>query len=374
VLVEGDSINQIVEWLGAWRRGERTVGPVPFDWAWRGAAVGLVLVLVAGRLVLDTGSASVSAAPRPVATRVDPRDVAANEAGKIVVLAYHRVGDPSVAPDLTISPADFRGQLEYLYANGYHPINFRDLLEDRIDVPAGKTPVVLTFDDSSDSQFTIVERDGRLAPDPDGAVGIIAGFHADHPDWPMRATFFVLPAARPPNNLFGQPELAEGKLRYLVDNGMEVANHTLWHADLAAVSGSQVQEQLGMATEAIERLVPDYDVVSLALPYGNYPADESLLRAGSHDGVPYALEGAAEIVGGPSYPPGDVRFDPFHVPRVQAEPGKGLVGDVFHHFEEHPEERYVSDGDPGTVAFPLGAGDHLDRAALTSAGLAVVEY
>ena len=163
----------------------------------------------------------------------DPASVGANEAGFVMVLEYHRVGgDPYFAPEWTISTEEMRRELEYLYENDYFPVNFRDLLRGTMDVPAGKTPVVLTFDDSSDTQFTMVREGGEWVPDPHGAVGVLTDFHREHPDWPLRATFFVLPAADPPNNLFGQPELEEEKLRFLVENGMEVGTHTLWHADL----------------------------------------------------------------------------------------------------------------------------------------------
>lgn len=101
----------------------------------------------------------------------------------MMVLEYHRVGgDPYFAPEWTISTEEFRAELEYLYQNGYYPVNFRDLLEGNLDVPAGKTPVILTFDDSSDTQFTMIERNGELVPDPAGAVGVLTDFHRQHKD------------------------------------------------------------------------------------------------------------------------------------------------------------------------------------------------
>ena len=253
----------------------------------------------------------------------DPREVGANEAGQIMVLEYHRVGgDPDFAPEWTISVEDFRGQLRYLHDNDYHPVNFRDLLEHELNVPAGKTPVVLTFDDSSDVQFQMVEQAGEWVPDPASAVGVLEEFSRENPDWPLRATFFVLPAAAEPNNLFGQPELDGEKLRYLVETGMEVGNHTLYHANLATYTDEQVQEQLARAEEEIARHIPDYEVVSLSVPFGEYPLNEDLLRAGSWQGLDYELKGAAEVAGGAAYAPTDTRFDPYHVPRIQAEPQK----------------------------------------------------
>lgn len=277
----------------------------------------------------------------------------ANEAGLIMVLEYHRVGgDPDFAPEWTISPEDFRAQLEYLHEHDYHPINFRDLVGDDVDVPAGKTPVVLTFDDSSDTQFTMVREKGEWVPDPEGAVGILADFSKKNPDWPMRATFFVLPAADPPNDLFGQPNLAGKKLRYLVENGMEIGTHTLYHENLALAPPEEVRRQLALSVVEIQKHLPDYEVVTLGVPFGEYPRDIGLIKSGSHEGHDYALEGAVEVAGGATYPPGHPGFDPYRVPRIQAEPEKADLRYYFDYFEQNPGERYVSDGDPDRRTIP----------------------
>ncbi|MBA2441249.1 MAG: polysaccharide deacetylase family protein [Rubrobacter sp.] len=295
----------------------------------------------------------------------EPEAVGADESGMVMVLEYHRVGgDPGLAPDWTISPEDFRAQLELLHENDYYPINLRDLLDNRVDVPAGKTPVVLTFDDSSDTQFTMVQDGEGWVPDPDGAVGILQQFHEENPDWPMSATFFVLPEADPPNDLFGQPELAGEKLEFLVENGMEVGNHTLYHANLAQSAPEEVQRQLALANAEIQSHLPDYEVVSLSPPFGEYPQDMSLIRSGSWEGEDYEMQGAVEVAGGATVPPGHRQFDPYRIPRIQAEPHKGHLAELLAHFEANPEDRYVSDGDPETVTVPEENRDQIDGDAL----------
>ena len=93
--------------------------------------------------VAESQESTVREAAKEGRVRVNPWEVGANEAGSVMVLEYHRVGgDPGFAPDWTMSSEEFREQLEYLYTNDYYPINLRDLVENRIDVPAGKTPVV----------------------------------------------------------------------------------------------------------------------------------------------------------------------------------------------------------------------------------------
>ncbi|MDP9454481.1 MAG: polysaccharide deacetylase family protein [Actinomycetota bacterium] len=327
----------------------------------------------------DAGEAEVRAelvpAPRKEAPP-DPAAVRADESGLFAVLEYHRVGgDPSFAPEWTISPEDLWAQLEYLYRNDYHPINFRDLLKNNVEVPAGKTPVVLTFDDSSQTQFTMVRDEaGRWVPGPDGAVGVLAAFHREHPDWPMRVTWFVLPAAAEPNNLFGQPELTEKKLEFLVDAGMEIGSHTFWHANLEQSSPQEVQEQIVRMNRAIRQYIPGYSAVSLGVPFGAYPADVSLLRRGSWDGESYTLKGAADVGGGLAYPPGNRLLSPYRVPRMQAEPAKGNFASFASHFEAHPEQRFVSDGDPDTVTIPEESRVYMDAEEIKRSGKAWREY
>jgi len=314
-------------------------------------------------------------AVRTEVERPGPEEVGADESGLIMVLEYHRVGgNPHFAPEWTISPEDFRAQLEYLYEHDYHPVNFRDLVENRMDVPPGKTPVVLTFDDSSRTQFTMVEEAGEMVPHPDGAVGILAAFHEEHPDWPMRATFFVLPGADPPNDLFGQPELATEKLRYLVETGMEVGNHTLYHAYLSQSTPEQVREQLAGGVRGIQEHLPDYEVKTMSVPFGAYPEDIDLLKSGSWRGQRYAHSGAADVSGGATYPPGDRRFAPYKVPRIQAEPQKEGFSWFADYFEDNPDERYVSDGDPIRVSVPENSGRRLSDDALRQTGNKLVRY
>ena len=78
----------------------------------------------------------------------DPR---ANELGRVMILEYHKIDYPEER--WTRTPENFRRDLEALYARGYRLQSLNDLLDGKITVGAGFTPVVLTFDDSSPGQF-----------------------------------------------------------------------------------------------------------------------------------------------------------------------------------------------------------------------------
>ena len=76
-----------------------------------------------------------------------------NENGKIMVLMYHKFAKES-SDGWTRSLSDFKKDLELLYEKNYYPINMSDYIEGKIDVPYGKTPVVLTFDDGTAGQLS----------------------------------------------------------------------------------------------------------------------------------------------------------------------------------------------------------------------------
>ncbi len=82
-----------------------------------------------------------------------------NELGAIMIVEYHRIGNPERR--WTRTPAGLRRDLDLLWANGYRLISLNALIAGSIALPAGSTPVVLTFDDSSPGQFRYLERNGH---------------------------------------------------------------------------------------------------------------------------------------------------------------------------------------------------------------------
>lgn len=278
-----------------------------------------------------------------------------NELGRFPVLEYHRIDRPEAR--WTRTPENFRADLDRLWKSGYRTVPLGDLLHDRLNLPAGTTPVVLTFDDSSPGQFRFIESQGKQIIDPDCAVGILERFAAEHPGFGHAATFYVLTGAAPPNRLFNQPALAAQKLQHLASHGYEIGSHTLWHADLSKYDEATVRKQLARAQADVERAVPGYRLRSLALPLGGFPKDLSWAVSGSADGVSYQHDAVLKVAGGLSASPFDRAFDPHRLPRIQAIDSelRLWLGEL----DTHPERRFVSDGNPRTIAVPAGARDRV---------------
>lgn len=281
----------------------------------------------------------------------------ANELGRIPVLEYHLITDKNAVYERTHQ--GLRRDIEMLYQRGYRPISVSEMVDKRIDLPAGQSPVVLVFDDASPSQFRYIERNGQLEIDPTSAVGILLEFNKAHPDWRNRAVFCLLPAAQAGRSLFGDKGI-EGqktewrftKVKFLADQGFELCNHTLYHARLDR-AGAKVEEFIARGDMAIDSVVPGYKVRTFALPLGMWPHNRELAKRGSwRDAkgrtITYSYDAILEVTGGPSRSPFDPQFNRYSIPRVQVI-GDSAVVRTLNSLEKHGQ-RYVSDGDPRNVA------------------------
>jgi hypothetical protein len=309
--------------------------------------------------VLPTAVPTPAPSPTPMP---DLRALGVNELGTIPILQYHIIGDEEGRWERSYE--GFRSDLEKLYAAGYRPIALADLLDNRIDIPAGTSPVILSFDDSSPGQFRYIERDGQLVIDPDSAVGMLEEFHSRHPDWELRGVFSVLPEAEQPHKLFGQPEYEEKKLQYLVERGFELANHTWWHQRLDIVDDDEVQRQLAFAVRDIEQMVPGFKVRAFTLPLGLWPENEALAIEGSYEGASYRHDAILLVGSEPAPSPNHRAYDPLALPRVQVF--EDNLDRWLAYLDKNSDERYVSDGDPNTVTFPRHLEEQLNPQSLGS--------
>jgi hypothetical protein len=310
---------------------------------------------VAAGDVRPSQSASTPATPPPGGSGLPP-----NEMGRIPVLEYHLIGDRETM--WMVEREHFKRQLQLLYDRGYRPVTMKEVIDKKIDLPMGFSPVVFTFDDASPEQFSWIERDGKRVIDPNSAVGIWMAFHEKHPDWSNKAVFCTLSGAGEGHNFFGdknikgqKTEWRHEKVKWLADQGFEICNHTLWHAQLSKYPDAFVQEQIARGQMSIDSAVPGYKVRTFALPQGLWPKNRPLAWKGSWTDpksgktVSYDYDVVLEVAGGPARSPYDPKFNPKSTPRV-----------IVHHDEleklveqlDKNRSRYVSDGDPSKVTAP----------------------
>ena len=280
-----------------------------------------------------------------------------NELGEIMILMYHEIGEPE--GEWRRTPDNFRRDLETLYQEGYRAVSMTDMVRGEIDIPAGTSPVVFTFDDANRGNFNYIEKDGELIIDPDCAVAILEAFYEENPDFGLEATFYIYYP-----NPFRQPEYIEKKLNYLVERGFEIGNHTYSHANLSRLTREEVQKELAMHVKSTQAYLPGYPVNSLALTYGIFPQDPQLAVQGSYQDTSYYHEAVLLVGANPAPSPYHKNFNPSRLPRIRGSEmntdGVGLY-DWLEVLENNPHRRYVSDGDSRTVTAPESLKDRLDQ-------------
>ncbi len=166
---------------------------------------------------------------------------------RVPILMYHRVIPPALAgsslPDLVVPPDVFAAQMTALDAAGWHTITVGQLA---VDLQRGIRPPPRTFAISFD--------DGHADGDT-YALPILVAHH-------FVATFFVVPGRidRPDN-------LSVTQIQAMAAAGMEIADHSLNHVDLAHLGPTALNLQVQGAAERIAAITGCWPA-SLAYPYG----------------------------------------------------------------------------------------------------------
>lgn len=322
--------------------------------------------------VLSVGCTQSEASEEPVVPPAEPvvevkLPSNVNEAGRIPVLMYHRVTEGSKS-DYDRTPQQFREDLERLYAEGYRPISLKDFVAGRIDVPAGLSPIVITFDDGDRSQYTA--EPGTTVPVKDCALEIMESFRAQHPDFNPQATFFVNGGVP-----FGQSDMLEEKLQYLVQRGYTIGNHTWDHEKLSKQTVEEIQRALGKNAAVLQAITGE-PVTLLALPYGIRPKEAAPMAAvvsGTYEGQSYENLGICNVGWQPAFPAYIQGFDPAAIDRVRCGDDADELGDWLAKWAKNPASRYISDGDPAVVTVPAPMAEKIDQARLNGKTVRVME-
>jgi len=314
------------------------------------AIVSLGLLIISGCTKVEEKEPIVIENP----VEVDPKDridlsLNPNEAGKIMILMYHNLGEEEKTWTRTVE--NFKKDLEVLYEKGYRPISLTDYVRGNITTEMGYTPIVLTFDDGNLNNFRYLE-DGTL--DPNCAVGILVDFNKRHPDFPLEATFFITSTTP-----FKQSQFSQQKIDFLLQNGMDIGNHSKDHMNFKDASADDLQEQIGYQAEYLESFTPDdYRINTLALPYGSRPKNielEKYIEKGEYKDFTYENIAVLNVGWSPSLSPYHKDFNPLSLPRVRAsEMDVDTVGmyNYLSYYDENNDQRFISDGNPLIVTVP----------------------
>lgn len=201
---------------------------------------------------------------------------------RVPVLMYHRItkapADASL-PGLWVAPRRFRAQMAALAAHGWKTITAEELgLAMREHRTVGHKRFVVSIDDGA--------RDGY-----NFAAPILERFD-------FRATYCVTPgrAHRP-------WQLSFSHMRQLREAGHEIANHSLTHADLPAVSRDRLRHEVRRA----QRLIRDrvgHAPRSFCYPYGHHSAAvRRVVAAAGHVLAFTTVDGARQSTSSPMRSP-----------------------------------------------------------------------
>lgn len=298
-----------------------------------------------------------------------------NELGRVPVMMYHGiVNKKSSETSYTGGNVDkdgynrtveaFKEDLEFYYQNGYRMIRAIDYVNGIIDVPYGKSPIVLTFDDGNTNNIKVngISEDGEIIIDENSAVGVLESFKKKYPDFNVTATFFVN------GSLFQQSEYNEKILKWLVENGYDIGNHTKTHVNFSDASTKESEEEVGFVYNKLDSIIPDKYVKLVALPFGSpykkTHANFSHIINSNYNGINYETVSTFRVGWMPDYSPFSKDFDKEFIMRVRAYDNNGVDFDIDASFRILEKNRYVSDGNADTIVIKESDASYLNDTIL----------
>lgn len=288
-----------------------------------------------------------------------------NELGNIPIMMYHGIvnkldedtpytGGNVDKDGYHRTTESFIKDLEFYYSEGYRMIRLEDYVKGVIDVPLGKSPIVLTFDDGLENSIKVTGVDDNgIIIDPNCAVGILESFKKKYPDYNVTATFFVN------GTLFRQPKYNEQILNWLVDNGYDIGNHSYNHADFTKISESKSEEEIGKLYNLLDKYIKDKYINIVALPFGSpYKKSHNNFKHiinSNYENVVYNTISTLQVGWEANYSPFSSNFDESFIKRIRAYDNDGTNFDITHNFNRLKNNKYISDGDKNKIVVPAGS-------------------
>ena len=234
------------------------------------------------------------------------------ESTRVPVLMFHEFGERE--DRYTVSPRNFERILYDLYVNDFYSVSLDEFVSgDFSSVPVGKKPVLLTFDDAPESQFRI-NNDGSVCSR--SAVGVMESFYDEY-DFGRGGVFFVSYGSYNKFRLpFAQNDFVSDKLKFLIDNGYDVAYHTVFHNNNTGASMNNIFEQNVVSSALFHKFLGEeyFDKVSssFAHPFGASPSNGVVF-----DYLASSYESVFDAWGGASKHPLSSGFDVKRITRIE---------------------------------------------------------
>ena len=283
-----------------------------------------------------------------------------NELGKVPIMMYHGIREKTASSTGTTggnvdkdgynrTPEAFREDLEFYYEKGYRMVRLEDYIHGNVDAEYGKSPIILTFDDGNEDNIRVtgLDEDGNIIIDKNSAIGILEEFKKKHPDVPVTATFFVN------GGIFNQEKYNEKIVKWMIENGYDIGNHTQTHLDIKKSTAENVQKEIVYVYNKLEELIPGKYVKIIALPFGSPYTKEhenyEYVLSSTYDGKTYETEAALRVGWEPEVSPYDKNFDKTFLKRCRAYDNNGKDFDIEMVFNMLEKNKYISDGDLNTI-------------------------
>ena len=305
-----------------------------------------------------------------VSLGINYEELKVNELGDVPIMMYHGIhnitdnkytGGNVDKDGYQRTKEAFINDLEFYYNSGYRMIRLEDYINGIVDVEAGYSPIVLTFDDGLENSIKVtgLDENGEIIIDPNSAVGVLEQFKQKYPDFNVTATFFVN------GGLFQQSEYNEKILNWLVDHGYDVGNHSYSHADFTTISKEKSAQEIGSLYNLLDKYIPGKYVNIVALPFGSpYDKDHenfSVILNGSYNGKEYETESALRVGWEAESSPFSSNFDKTFLKRIRAYDNNGVEFDIEMNFEILENNRYISDGDKNMITVPESLEDNVNN-------------
>ena len=301
---------------------------------------------------------------------INYEELKVDESGNVPIMMYHGIhnitdneytGGNVDKDGYQRTTEAFKKDLEFYYNSGYRMIRLSDYVNGIIDVEAGYSPIIITFDDglSNNIKVTGLDENGEIIIDPNSAVGVLESFKQKYPDFNVTATFFVN------GGLFNQSEYNEKILKWLIDNGYDIGNHSYSHADFTSISKEKSVQEIGSVYNLLDKYIPEKYVNIVALPFGS-PYDKShanfnSILKGVYNDKEYNTISTLRVGWEAEYSPFNKSFDKTFLKRIRAYDNNGKEFDIEMNFKILENNRYISDGDKNTITIPKEKEDKINN-------------